>query len=226
MKLAKGLFVTATGTDVGKTYVTALLLKKLNEENFSCGYYKAALSGAENITESDAGYVKSIAKLNQDDDTLLSYLYKTAVSPHLASQIEGNPVNMGVVKRDFEKVTNLYDHVLVEGSGGIICPIRYDGKEKIMLEDIVKSLNLSTIVIADAKLGTINSTVLTVSYLKSKNIAVNGIIINNYEDGVMEKDNIKMIEELCQIPVIAKVKPNSTDIDISADEICRLFKEI
>lgn len=226
MTLAKGLFVTATGTDIGKTYVTALLLKKLNQEGISCGYYKAALSGADNINESDAGYVKQIAKLPQEDNTLLSYMYKTAVSPHLASQIEGNPVEISVVKKDFEKVTNMYDYVLVEGSGGIVCPIRYDEQSKIMLEDIIKALNLTTIVVADAKLGTINSTVLTVSYLKSQNIIVQGIVVNNYENTLMEKDNIKMIEELCKVPVIAKVKLCDTDIDVSALKITKLFEEL
>lgn len=47
--MSKGIFITATGTDIGKTYVTALLVKKLREANFNAGYYKAALSGADNI---------------------------------------------------------------------------------------------------------------------------------------------------------------------------------
>ena len=59
--MAKGIFVTGTGTDVGKTYVTALIVKKLADAGIHAGYYKAALSGAESIEESDAGYVKKIA---------------------------------------------------------------------------------------------------------------------------------------------------------------------
>ncbi len=218
--------MTATGTDVGKTYVTALLLKKLNEAKVSCGYYKAALSGADTIAGSDAGYVKRVAGLSQHDDMLLSYRYKTAVSPHLASQMEGNPVEMSIVQRDFDRVKNQYDYVLVEGSGGIICPIRYDEQEKIMLKDIIKELHLATIVVADAKLGTINSTVLTVTYLQAQGIKVHGIIVNNYEDTIMENDNIKMIEALSNVPVVAKVRPHDTNIAISVNEICDLFEEI
>ena len=52
--MAKGIFVTGTGTDVGKTYVTALIVKKLADAGIHAGYYKAALSGAESIEESDA----------------------------------------------------------------------------------------------------------------------------------------------------------------------------
>ena len=91
--MAKGIFVTGTGTDVGKTYVTALIVKKLADAGIHAGYYKAALSGAESIEESDAGYVKKIAGITQEDSSLLSYLYQNAVSPHLAARIEGNPVD-------------------------------------------------------------------------------------------------------------------------------------
>jgi len=59
--MGKGIFVTGTGTDIGKTYVTALIVKKLADAGIRTGYYKAALSGAKSIGDSDAGYVKKIA---------------------------------------------------------------------------------------------------------------------------------------------------------------------
>ena len=108
--MAKGIFVTGTGTDVGKTYVTALIVKKLADAGIHAGYYKAALSGAESIEESDAGYVKKIAGITQEDSSLLSYLYQNAVSPHLAARIEGNPVDPETVKADFDRVKREYDY--------------------------------------------------------------------------------------------------------------------
>lgn len=210
----KGIFITGTGTDVGKTYITALIVKKLNEEGIKTGYYKAAISGANSIEHSDAGYVKKISKINQKEDTLLSYIYKTPVSPHLASKIEGNPVNMTKILKDFNKVKNEYDFIVVEGSGGIVCPIRYDNIENIFLEDIIKKLKLKSLIVADAGLGTINSVVLTVSYMKSKNITVSGIILNNYKGGIMEEDNIYMIEKITGIKVISCVSKNDKDIHI------------
>ena len=221
--MSKGIFITATGTDIGKTYVTALLVKKLREANFNAGYYKAALSGADNIAESDAGFVNRIANIHQDEQTLLSYLYKNAVSPHLAAKIEGNPVEKDTVISDYATVQKNYDYVTVEGSGGIICPIRYDDKAKYFLTDIIKWLHLPTLIIADAGLGTINSVVLTVEYLKHQNIKVQGIILNNYTGGIMQEDNIKMIEDLTDIPVIALVKQNDKDIDIDAKFLASLY---
>ena len=223
--MSRGIFITGTGTDVGKTYITAMLIKTLRQEGYNCGYYKSAISGAENITESDAGYVNKIAKIEQKESSLLSYLYKTPVSPHLAARIDGNPLCMDSMKLDYEEVCKNYDFVVMEGSGGIICPIRWDEQYHILLEDIIKELSLPTLVVADAGLGTINATVLTIAYLKNKNISVKGIILNHYKGSEMEIDNIKMIETLTDTRVIATVKESEINLNISAEKILQLFSE-
>ena len=211
--LSKGLFVIGTGTDIGKTYVTGLLLKYIRDNGYNATYFKAALSGAmrdenDNLIPGDAVEVLTMAGLEEDTDFLVPYIYETAVSPHLASQIEGNPVNLEVV---------------------IVCPIRYEGKgheNNIMLEDIIKYLGLDVILIADAGLGTINSIVTTVEYLKNRNIHVCGIIMNNYKDELMENDNITMVEDLCNVPVIAKVYQNDTNLrlDVRHKDLISYFK--
>lgn len=221
--MSKGIFVTGTGTDVGKTYVTALLAKKMREYGYDVGYYKAALSGANSIAESDAGYVNSIAQINQEESTLLSYLYHEEVSPHLAAKWENHPVEMEVVKKGYETVCNRYPYVMVEGSGGIICPIRYDKTQKIFLEDIIKMLELPSVIIAHAGLGTINATVLTVEYMRARNIEIKGIILNFYTGSEMEQDNITMIEEMTNIPVLSTLKQGMTDLEISKEQIATLW---
>ena len=232
--MSKGIFVVGTGTDIGKTYVTGLLLKYVRDNGYNATYFKAALSGAirdENgsLIPGDAVEVLSMAGLEEDTDFLVPYIYETAVSPHLASQIEGNPVNLKKVKEAYEKVSQKYDYIVMEGSGGIVCPIRYEGKDNInniMLEDVIKCLDLDVILIADAGLGTINSIVTTVEYLKNRNIHVCGIIMNNYKDELMENDNIKMVEDLCDVPVIAKVYQNDKNLrlDVDAEELISYFK--
>jgi len=223
--MSKGIFITATGTDIGKTYVAALLVKKLRELGMNAGYYKAALSGAASLEESDAGYVNRTASIGQDPDTLISYLYKNAYSPHLAAKVEGNPLVMDRVLADFNRVKNAYDYVVTEGSGGIICPIRYDEEARIFLEDIIKALNLDTLLIADAGLGTINSVVLTTEYMKQKGIAIRGIILNNYTGTIIENDNVQMIRDMTGIPVIALVRPGDTSLDMDEQTLRRIFKE-
>lgn len=217
--MSKGIFITATGTDVGKTFVSALLLKALNDADYDCTYYKAALSGADNLKDSDAGYVSQISGAKSS----ISYMYKTPVSPHLAAQLEGNPVCLDTVINDFNKACAEHEYVVVEGSGGIVCPIRWDN-EHIMLSDIVKALHLSVLIIADAGLGTINSTVLTVQYLKSERIPIAGIVFNHYTGNEMQHDNAKMVEEITNVPIVYYVADNQTKAD--ADIFAKLFKEV
>ena len=103
--MAKALFITATGTDIGKTYVSALICKQMKEEGFDIGYYKAALSGSNDITDSDAWYVKEKANLTDSYEEMVSYTYKHAYSPHLAAQIEGNPPDMKVIKKSYKNIS-------------------------------------------------------------------------------------------------------------------------
>ena len=204
--MAKALFITATGTDIGKTYVSALICKQMKEEGFDIGYYKAALSGSNDITDSDAWYVKEKANLTDSYEEMVSYTYKHAYSPHLAAQIEGNPPDMKVIKKSYKNISKNHEYMIVEGSGGIICPIRYDNNKKIFLEDIIKELNIPSLIIADAGLGTINSTVLTIEYMRSKNLKVNGVILNRFEmANEMHDDNRKMIEEMTGVKIIGIV---------------------
>ena len=224
--MSKGLFVLGTGTDIGKTYVTGLLLKYIRSCGCNACYFKAALSGAlrskdGDLIPGDAVEVLSMADLDEDTDFVVPYVYETAVSPHLASRIEGNPVEMDVVRDAYDKVADKYDYVLMEGSGGIVCPIRYEGKDSsdnIMLEDIIRELDLNVVLIADAGLGTINSVVTTCEYLKNRNIKVCGIIMNNYKDEVMEDDNVRMVEDITGIPVIAKVYKNDKNLSPIIDD--------
>lgn len=227
--MSKNLFITGTGTDVGKTYITGLILKKLNEGGKKAAYFKAAMSGNErdkngSLIPGDAHSVKNTSNITQDLEEMCPYVYENAVSPHLASRIEGNHVKMNVVKSKFNEVCSKYDYVTMEGSGGILCPICFD-EEKIQLEDVIKKLDLSCVIIADAGLGTINNVVLTVEYMKKKNIPIKGLIFNHYHEGdIMEEDNIRMCEHFTGLETIACVKDSDTDINVDIDKLISLYE--
>ena len=216
----KGYFVTATGTDVGKTFITALLVKKWRDSGIEAGYYKAALSGAElrdgKWVAGDADYVKRIANLSDTQEQLVSYVYKEAVSPHLAARKEGNPVELAKVKADFDAACARHEFVFAEGSGGIICPIRYDD-QKVFLVDIMKTLDLPLVIVTTAALGSINACVLTVEYARSRGLDVRGLIVNRYGSSgnqEMENDNIRMMQDLTGLEILAKVKNGDTDLGV------------
>lgn len=225
--MSKGLFITGTGTDIGKTYVTALLLKKLREGGFDAAYFKAAMSGNErgadgSLIPGDAAQVKSVSGIEQALGEMCPYVYETAVSPHLAARLEGSPVELEEVMAAYGRVCEKHELVIAEGSGGIVCPIRYDEK-KLMLEDIVRALGLPCAVVADAGLGTINHVVLTVEYLRARGFEVRGVILNNFVKGdVLHEDNKVMCTRLADTPVLACVGAGECDIDIDAQRLASL----
>lgn len=229
--MSKGIFITGTGTDIGKTYVTGLIVKKLAQAGCKPAYYKAAMSGNNrrpdgSLIPGDALFVKECAGIEQDLDSMCHYVYENAYSPHLASRIEGHPVEMQVVRQGFYALVPQYDYITVEGSGGILCPICFD-EAKIQLEDVIKDLHLSCIMIADAGLGTINNVVLTYEYMKAHNLPVKGVIFNNYHPGnVMEDDNIRMCQYMTNLPVLAKVQPGDTQLDIDVELLKNLYDEV
>lgn len=227
--MSKKLFITGTGTDIGKTYVTGLIIKKLNENGKKTGYYKAAMSGNARgadgkLIPGDALHVKLMSGITQPLEEMCPYVYEHAVSPHLASCIEGNPVQIEVIKTGFNSICSKYDYVTMEGSGGIICPLCFHD-QKIQLADIIKELNLSCVIIADAGLGTINYVTLTISYMKSKKIPVKGIIFNHFKEGnILHEDNLKMCEYMTGVKVLARVKDGDTNLDIADDLLEALYE--
>lgn len=229
--MSKALFITGTGTDTGKTYISGLIVKKLQTAGKNPAYYKAAMSGNARrpdgtLIPGDALAVKNMSGIQQSLHSMCPYVYEHAYSPHLASRLEGHPVVMDVVEQGFTEVTKAYDYITMEGSGGILCPVCFD-EARIQLEDVIQELRLSSILIADAGLGTINSVVLTAEYMRSRGLPLKGIIFNHYHPGdVMEDDNIFMCEHMTGLPTLAKVQDGDTELSIDIDALCALYDEV
>lgn len=224
----QSIFVTATGTDVGKTYVSGLLVKKMREFGLNCGYYKPALSGAikqpdGTLLPGDCDYVIRTSGLNVKPSDCVSYCFEEALSPHLAAVRTGVDIKTKVIIDDYTKNSNKYNYLVVEGAGGITCPFNLN-EEKILLPDIIKSLNLPILIVADGGLGTINSVILTVEYAKSLGLSIVGIILNNYEkDNFMHVDNKKQIEILTGVKVITEVAKGDTNLNVAKEKLVEMF---
>ena len=226
--MGKALFVTGTGTDIGKTYVTGLIVKCLRDAGRSAGYYKAALSGAEvaadgTLLPGDALHVARTAGLDAADVTV-SYVYRDAVSPHLAAQIEHRPMDFAKVAEDYRRAKERTDYLTVEGSGGIICPLRWDDDEHVVLDDLAVRLGLTALVVADAGLGTINAAVLTAEHLHARGIPLRGFIFNNWQGGLMQEDNVRMVEEITGAHVLARVPHGAAELPMGADALAALYE--
>ncbi len=100
--VCKSIFVTATGTDVGKTYISGLLVKKMRDLNFNCGYYKPALSGAirqedGSLLPGDCDFVVRTSGLNVKPEDCVTYCFEEAVSPHLAAVRQNVSIDKNVM---------------------------------------------------------------------------------------------------------------------------------
>lgn len=186
------------------------------------------LSGNErrkdgSLVPGDALYVKMVSGIDQPLAEMCPYIYERAVSPHLASRIEGNPVRMERVLACFRSVCGKYEYITMEGSGGILCPICFD-EVRIWLPDVIKACGLGCLLVADAGLGTINDVGLTAFYMKSHEIPLKGIIFNHFRPGDrMQEDNIKMCEYLTGVKVVACVKDGDRELDISEELLKSLY---
>lgn len=219
----RGIFITATGTDVGKTYVSALLLKKMQMLGLISGYYKPAMSGVCLDVPSDVQYVQQYAGLSSDKVSV-SYSFEEPISPHLAARRGSIDINLDKILADYSSFVNKLDYVVVEGAGGITCPFNLN-ENKLLLPDVIKALKLDALVVADAGLGTINSTVLTCEYAKLQGINVKGIILNNFdESNLMHQDNLVQVERLTGVNVVSTVKSSAKELDIDNEVLKGLFE--
>lgn len=228
MMNCQSIFVTATGTDVGKTYVSGLIVKKMREFGLNCGYYKPALSGAikqkdGTLLPGDCEHVIKTSGLNIKPSECVSYCFEEAVSPHLAAVRAGLNIQTNVIVKDYKKISENYDYMVVEGAGGITCPFNLK-EDKILLPDVINALELPVLIVADGGLGTINSVILTVEYAKSLGLTIAGIILNNYEkDNFMHVDNKKQIEILTGVKVIAEVAQGDDDLNLTKENLVEIF---
>ena len=229
--MAKGIFLTGTGTDIGKTYIAGLLTKALAEAGKNPAYYKAAMSGNVrrpdgSLLPGDAAFVKDFSGIGQSLESMCPYVYEHAWSPHLAARFEGPQIELDVVKAGWQAVCARYDYVTMEGSGGILCPLRWDG-QKLQLEDVVQTLGLPSLLVAEAGLGTINSVVLTAEYMKARGLPLKGLIFNHYHPGdPMEEDNLAMCQALTGLPILAAVQAGDTQLRMDPDALAALYEEV
>ncbi len=153
-------FVTAIGTDSGKTLVSAILCEALGAD-----YWKPVQSGLPRDTETVASLVSNTKTIFHPE----RFLLKTPASPHAAAKIDG--VTIGL---DSFQLPQTQNTLVVEGAGGCLVPL----SEHHLIIDLVPRLNLETILVSNLYLGSINHTLLTCEAIRKRNLPVKGIIFN------------------------------------------------
>lgn len=199
----KGFFVAGTDTDVGKTFVSSLLVQALKSIDIDPYYFKPVASGG--TVDIDA-----VRKFGEMDETSSDcpIVFETPCSPHLASELEERPIDKNIILQSCLEVLENKDFPLIEGAGGTIVPILRSGFD---LHDLMLELDLPVILVTKTGVGTINHTMLTLEFMKMIGIKVAGIVFNGYEAGPYEIDNIKLIHSRCHLPILGVIPKLDTE---------------
>jgi len=185
ISLPDAFFITGTGTDIGKTVISGILLSGLEAK-----YWKPIQSGEP----TDTNFLKKITELDSDNFLPERHIFSQPVSPHLASSLSGRRIEL----KDFELPEHPDSHLIVEGAGGLLVPLN----EKDLIIDLIDVLKLPVLLVALSGLGTINHTLLSINALNARGIPILGVVMN----GEANQSNREAIENFGKVPVIAQVE--------------------
>lgn len=195
--------MTGTDTGVGKTWVSACLAEEWTRAGHRVAALKAAESGCRVTREGLVG---------EDDERLFlaagawqpercRYLFKPEVAPGVAADDLGTTIDFEVITRQVDGLRSVAERVLVEGAGGWLSPMG-DGRT---VEDLAQCLALPVLVVAHARLGTINHASLTVRAVRSAGLDVLAVVLSVRpgDDGSLAVRNQAEIERVAGVPVLA-----------------------
>lgn len=199
----KSYFVTGTDTGVGKTTITAALAVILRERGIDVGVMKPIATGFSQkvgFKSEDVTLLHNAAKTSDDENTINPVFFPVPVSPYDASKILNLKIDMEAVFEKYNYLIKSHKMVLVEGIGGIMTPITKD----YFVADMIKQMNLETIVVTRSTLGTINQTLMTVEMCRKYQISVKGLIINYFDEngGPAEKNAPTTLHEVTGMPIL------------------------
>ncbi len=201
----KGFFITGTDTGVGKTIIACALIKVIQSFEKKVCAMKPIESGCSRegdvLIPYDGTFLRQAAHMEDSLRLVTPCCFENPLAPFAAAALEGRSVDIDEVKKAFSALCRSYEAVIVEGIGGVMVPLMKD----YYVVDLAKELSLPLLIVAKPGLGTINHTLLTITYALEAGLDVAGIVINYSrppENSLAEKTNPKVLEEICPVPLI------------------------
>lgn len=217
-----GLFVTGTDTEVGKTYVAALIVKQLAESGFRVGVYKPVASdcvsdGRQLISE-DAVALWEAAGRPLSLDAVCPQRFQAPLAPHLSARNAGRELDTSLLRKGVEVWTGECDILVVEGAGGLMSPISDDE----FIADLAEDFGYPVIVVSANVIGAINQTLQTLitAACFRDGLNVGGVVLNDIRmfDGDISMDsNREEITHRAQAPVLTRVRYGAEAFDDVVD---------
>jgi len=190
----KPIFITGTGTDVGKTIIAAIVTEALHAD-----YWKPIQAGYTGGTDS-----LSVAEMITNKKTAIHpelYKLKLPASPHIAAREEGKKISIKKIIKHLPETKNI---LIIEGAGGLMVPLN----EKSLILHLIKKLKAKVIIVSKNELGSINHSLLTAAVFKKEKIDVAGWVFNedfmNYDDEIASWSGYPIIATVKHLPEISK----------------------
>jgi dethiobiotin synthetase len=197
----RGLFITGTDTGVGKTVLAASIVAALRAAGTAVRPLKPVLSGLDETPDPvwppDHELLARAGSV--DPDSVVLIRYGPAVSPHLAAELAGSPIDPITLRERIQALANGHETMVVEGVGGLLVPLApgYD------VRDLARELDLRLVIAARPGLGTINHTLLTLEAARSAHLDVASVVLTPWPEPptALERSNRETIARLGRIPV-------------------------
>ncbi len=210
--MSRGVFITGTDTDVGKTIVTAGFLRQLRRAGVNAASMKPVQTGAE--VSSDGILTAPDLRVHHkaaewvpppgEADLMAPYLYEPACSPHLAGRMAGSYPDIGHIADCARQLEERYEFLLVEGAGGVYAPLT----ESETMLDLMKALGYPVLLVAHRGLGTINHTLLSIEALRSAGLKIMGVVFNEIEDvqpDFIKEDNPETVKSFGGVEILGNI---------------------
>jgi dethiobiotin synthetase len=196
---APGLFVTGTGTEVGKTIVAAAVARTLAAEGKRVAVFKPAVTGLDEGVETDHALLRRASGSPQRDEEIAPYRYGPPASPHLAAAMASEEIDPERLRKAARAAAEGADAIVCEGVGGLLVPLSPD----YLVRDLAADLGHPLVVAAAPSLGTINHTLLTIESARAAGLEVSAVVLTPWpeEPSEIEHSNRETIAALAGVEV-------------------------
>jgi dethiobiotin synthetase len=211
-ELAAGVFVTGTGTEVGKTVVAAAIARTLAAEGRRVAVFKPAVTGLdERPAEADHELLRRASESTQRDEEIAPYRHGPPASPHLAAALAGEEIEPGRLLEVARAAAAGADVLVCEGVGGLLVPLRRfcnpTGDKSALpylVRDLAADLGYPVVIAAAPGLGTINHTLLTLEAARAADLEVAAVVLTPWPEqpGEIEQSNRETIADLGAVEVL------------------------
>ena len=214
----RGVFVTGTGTEVGKTVVAAAIAAGAARSGLDVAVFKPAVSGLDEGGEADHELLARASGTSQSEDEIAPYRYGPPLSPHLAAELAGERIDPDRLQRAAATALDGAEAIVCEGVGGLMVPLTLD----YLVRNLAAELGHPLVIASHPGLGTINHTLLTVEAAWTAELEVAAVVLTPWpaEPGALAESNRETIAALTGVEVMTlpgldlSAPPSWPDLDL------------